>query len=188
MELAVLLHDWGQRINLTGHGTPEAILRGLILDALALERVLPPLVSLVDLGAGAGFPGLPLAVARPHCRFVLVEARAKRHHFQRAAVRALGLDHVEPRLGRIEGLEPERFAGVIAQALAAPERALEWMRPWCLEGGWLLLPGGPALRDLAQPGWLERAETLPYAAALGRPEHHLWRARLSDAGPPVAAK
>ena len=139
--LALLLVRWGQRINLTAHRTPEAIARRLILDALALAGALPELPSLADLGSGAGFPGLPIAIRHPRCRVTLVEARERRHHFQRAAVRVLGLGNVTLVHGRAEALEPTRHAAAVAQAVARPDQALDWMLPWVEPGGLLVLPG-----------------------------------------------
>jgi len=134
------LGRWSQRMNLTAHRSPEAIVRHLILGAAALTAQVPSVGSLADIGSGAGFPGLPFAVLRPETRVTLVEPRQKRHHFQRAAVRAMGLRNVEMRLGRAEELEPTPHQAVVAQALAQPDRALRWMLPWVEVGGLVLLP------------------------------------------------
>lgn len=179
--LARLLERWAARINLTGHRTAESIVRRLVLDAAALSTVLPAFGSLVDLGAGAGFPGLPLAVLAPGARIVLVEARLRRHHFQRAALRELGLAGVTARLGRIEELAPEPCAVVIAQAVARPTEVLQWMRPWCEPGGLLAIPGG----ERAPDPFADAAETtdlqvriLDYQVPLEGPRRTLWSGRL----------
>ena len=82
---------WGQHLNLTGHRDPETIARRLVLDAAGLSTVLPEVTSLNDLGSGAGFPGIPLAILRPECRVHLVESRQRRHHFLREMARSLSL-------------------------------------------------------------------------------------------------
>jgi 16S rRNA (guanine527-N7)-methyltransferase len=149
--LARLLERWSARMNLTGHRSLEAVVERLILDSVALSGVLGAFGSLADLGSGAGFPGLPLAVLRPGCRVTLVESRERRHHFQRAAVREIGIPNARPLRGRAESLEAIPHEAVIAQALARPERALGWMVRWAEPGGLLLLPGGeepPRLREL----------------------------------------
>jgi 16S rRNA (guanine527-N7)-methyltransferase len=115
LDLAALVETWGSRINLTGHQGLAGILRGLILEALALERVLPECETLLDLGSGAGFPGLPIAIA------------------------ALGLENVTPLLGRAEVLEARPHGVVVAQALARPAAAIELMREWVTPGGWVAL-------------------------------------------------
>jgi 16S rRNA (guanine527-N7)-methyltransferase len=175
--LAVLLERWAARLNLTGHRSGEKIVQGLLLEAAALEQVLPPAARLVDLGSGAGFPGLPLAILRPETRVVLVEARRRRHHFQRAAIRELGLQNADPRLGRAESLPPEPSLAVIAQAMARPERALEWMLPWAEVGGLLLLPASPEASLAGLDARLRIEERRPYRAPLGGPPRSLWVVR-----------
>jgi 16S rRNA (guanine527-N7)-methyltransferase len=126
LELAGLLVAWGGRINLTGHRDQEAVVRGLVLEAGALLVHAPEFSSLADLGSGAGFPGLPIAVLRPDVEVTLVESRLRRHHFQRAAIRELGLAKVRPLRGRAEVLAPTPHQAVVAQAMARPARALGW--------------------------------------------------------------
>lgn len=142
VELTRLLERWAGRVNLTGHRGPEAIAQRLIVESAALLPQLPELASLADLGSGAGFPGLPIAVLRPDWLVTLVEARERKHHFQRAAVRSLRLANALPVHGRAESLAPTLHAAAIAQAVARPERVLGWMLPWVESGGLLLLPCG----------------------------------------------
>jgi 16S rRNA (guanine527-N7)-methyltransferase len=183
--LATLLAQWAARMNLTGHRTSEAIARRLILDALALGSALPDAgepggrgpASLADLGSGAGFPGLPLAIRWPGCHVTLVEARERRHHFQRAAVRTLGLVNVEPRRGRIEALAPEPHEIVVAQALAQPDQAVAWMLPWVAPGGWLVLPRTADAPGLPPVPGLEDAQLRSYQVPLAGPPRALWMAR-----------
>ena len=170
LRLASLLERWGQRINLSGHRDVESIVGRLILDAAALATHLPPVASLVDLGSGAGFPGLPIAVLRPGCSLLLVEAREKRHHFQRAAVRELGLGNVELVLGRAERIPAQPRAAVIAQAIAEPSQALRWMLPWTEVGGWLVLPGGENPPEIAAHPAVSPSERHRVQGSLRRPE------------------
>lgn len=188
--LAGLLARWAARMNLTGHRTPEAIARRLILDALALGAALPTPepISLADLGSGAGFPGLPIAISRPRCRILLVEARERRHHFQRAATRTLGLVNVEARRGRIEELEPTPHQVVVAQALAQPVAAVPMMLRWLAPGGWLVLPRAAEAEPLPAPPSLEDARTIRYEVPAGGPARSLWVARKpldASSGPVV---
>lgn len=177
--LARLLEGWNQRINLTGHRDAEAIARRLLLEAAAFARVLPGAASIADIGSGAGIPGLPIALCRPDTHVLLVEAREKRHHFQRAAIRELGLDNAEPIRGRADALEPRRCEGAVAQALSAPAEALELMRPWVASGGWLALAttadravDATAISDLAG------SERRPYAAPGAGPARSAWIGHL----------
>ncbi len=176
LDLARLVDHWGARINLTGHRGFLEVFRGLVLGSIALVAELPEAESLVDLGSGAGFPGLPAAILRPRCRVTLVEARLKRHHFQRAAIRELGLDNARPILGRAEELEPSQNAVVVAQAVARPESALELMAPWAAPGGIVILPGGIVPPSATHPSVsLERMGR--YRVPCGGPERTLWVGR-----------
>jgi len=177
LRLASLLERWGQRINLSGHRDLESIVARLILDAAALSTHLPAVPSLVDLGSGAGFPGLPIAVLRPDCSLLLVEAREKRHHFQRAAVRELGLRNVTALRGRAEQLPPEPRASVIAQAIAEPSQALQWMLPWVEIGGWLALPGGESPPEVAEHPAVIPSGVVSYRVPGGGPSRTLWLGR-----------
>jgi 16S rRNA (guanine527-N7)-methyltransferase len=177
--LSVLLARWAARLNLTAHRTAEAIARRLVLDALALGSVLPgaPPVSLADLGSGAGFPGLPLAILWPGCRVTLVESRERRHHFQRVAIRELGLSNATARLGRAEALEPNPHHVVVAQAVAQPEIAVQWMLSWAEPDGWIVVPQaeGQAAPDLARGVF--HVETRAYQVPVDGPRRTAWMAR-----------
>jgi 16S rRNA (guanine527-N7)-methyltransferase len=165
-ELATLLGQWAPRINLTGHKEPVEIARRLILDAAGLASVLPELGlagRLADLGSGAGFPGLPLAILYPSLSVSLVESRQKRIHFQREARRRLQLSRVEPLHGRAEQLEVEKLHDlVVAQAMTHPEHALQLMARWCRPGGRLVLPASDRAREPALPGLGLRPELREY--------------------------
>jgi 16S rRNA (guanine527-N7)-methyltransferase len=179
LELAQLVDRWGSRINLTGHRGLDAIVRRLILDAAALVAMLPDLSSLADLGSGAGFPGLPAAILRPSSRITLVESREKRHHFQRAACRGLGLGNATPVRGRAEEIEPTLHAAVIAQAMARPALALDPMLRWVELGGRVLLPGGPAAAIPHDPR-IATEDVVSYRVPLGGAERSLWIGRRTS--------
>ncbi|MEE3331247.1 MAG: 16S rRNA (guanine(527)-N(7))-methyltransferase RsmG [Myxococcota bacterium] len=138
--LSELVHDWGQRINLSGHRSPVKIADRLVLDAAGIGSVLPHFASLADLGAGAGFPGLPLAILFPSAQVTLVESRQRRHYFQRAAIRELGLGNVNAVRGRIESAEPVPSDIALAQAVGPAAEVFAAIRPWAKAGGWLGIP------------------------------------------------
>lgn len=177
LRLGDLLEAWSRRINLTSHRSRASIVQRLVLDAAALLPLLPELPSLADLGSGAGFPGLPMAILRPTCSVTLVEARERRHHFQRAALRELGLANATPRLGRAEDLSPDPHAAVIAQAMAHPHQALRWMLRWGEPGALLLLPGGTRPPVLPEISGVRFQECLRYRIPCGGPERTLWVGR-----------
>jgi 16S rRNA (guanine527-N7)-methyltransferase len=177
LQLAELLSSWAQRINLTGHRSPESVVRRLILDAAALLQALPAFSSLVDLGAGAGFPALPIAILAPQRRVLLVESRERRHHFQRAAVRELHLVNADLLRGRIEELRPEPGDAVIAQAVGPPAKIIPQMLPWARPGGLLVIPGGSTPPDPGPLDGVRDARVQEYRVPLGGPERTLWIAR-----------
>jgi 16S rRNA (guanine527-N7)-methyltransferase len=171
--LAELVATWGERINLSGHRTPEQVCSRLVLEAAALLAALPELDSLADLGSGAGFPGLPIAVLRPEIEVVLVEARQRRHHFQRAAIRALGLSNARPLLGRIEELPPVACSVALAQAVAPAARVAGLIQGWARPGGWIAIPATADAPLAAFPAELGAVREIHYQAPEG-PRYKLW--------------
>jgi len=174
LQLAQLLQEWASRINLTGHRTLEAIVERLILEALALEAQMPAVQTLADLGSGAGFPGLPIAILRPDRQVTLVESRLRRHHFQRAALRALGLTNVTAVLGRVEELDPRAHEGAVAQAMAKPGRVVGLMLPWVEVGGWVMVPGAASVPEIPPTEGLELDRCVRYSAPLSGIARTLW--------------
>jgi 16S rRNA (guanine527-N7)-methyltransferase len=151
-----------------------------------LGTLLPHYATLADLGSGAGIPGLPLAIAHPERRFTLVESRERRHHFQLAALRALGLPNVEALHGRAEVLEPRPHDLAIARAMAEPKSALAWMLPWVRPDGFVAIPCGPAGPGLPEEstdlGYLG-AETRERAGLFAGPARRVWLARRARRAP-----
>lgn len=152
-----LLWEWRTAVNLTGISDREEAASTLIIGALEPIRVelVPPGITVIDLGSGSGSPGIPLAVAWPAATLTLVEADQRKVAFLRHVAATLGLRHVRVEHARAEALahEPdwrERFDLATARAVAAPPRACELALPFVRPGGeaWLYLsrPDGEALR------------------------------------------
>jgi 16S rRNA (guanine527-N7)-methyltransferase len=180
-ELVFLLSHWAQRINLTGHRDPVEMTGRLVLDAAALTRALPELdsaSSVADLGSGAGFPGLPLAILHPRLDVHLVDSRLKRHHFQREARRKLKLSRVHSILGRSDQVEPVCCDIVVAQAMSRPERALELMIPWAKPNGLIVLPASQSAAEPKCPARLGEIERRQYSVPETHTKRVLWLARL----------
>ncbi len=137
-----LLREWNERMNLTAITEPEEIVTKHFLDSLTLllARPLAPSARVVDVGSGAGFPGVPLAIARPDARVTLVESVAKKVRFLEELTRALGLANVTVVHARGEELahEPsrrERYDIAVARALPGLAANLELLLPFCRVGG-----------------------------------------------------
>jgi 16S rRNA (guanine527-N7)-methyltransferase len=131
------LAKWSQRINLIARDTPELqILENHFLDSLTLLPLLRQhkrdSVHLLDIGTGAGFPGLVLACVMPEAQFTLVEPRQKRVAFLRHLIRTLGLTNVVVVADRIEAHAAAwqgRFSHVTSRAVAEPSVFLPLVRP-----------------------------------------------------------
>ena len=140
-KMAVLLAElerWNRKLNLTAIRDPEAMVSGHILDSLAIRPLLEGL-RVLDVGTGAGFPGLPLAVAEPDMDFSLLDSNGKKISFVRHAIGVIGLSNATAIKARAEDYAPaERFDTVIARALASVPRLLELAGHLLREEGVLL--------------------------------------------------
>ena len=127
-KLAVLLGElekWGRRVNLTAIRDPEEMITAHILDSLVARPLLQG-TTVLDVGTGAGFPGLPLAIAEPARQFTLLDSNNKKIMFVQHVAGLLGLANVTAVKGRGEDYAPgRRFDTVIARALAALPRLVE---------------------------------------------------------------
>ena len=142
------LARWNNRFNLTGITDLESMVTHHLLDSLAVHRYLHG-QSIADVGTGAGFPGLPLALVNPERRFTLIDSNGKKIRFVSHAVRTLGLMNVEPLQARVETLRPERpFDTVLARAFAPLPQLLEAVAPLC----------GSSTRVLAMKGKWPQSE------------------------------
>jgi len=158
-EYARLLVDWNQtRMNLTRLTSPRDIAIFHFLDSLALLQVanVPGNSSLLDIGTGAGFPGLPLKILRPDLKITLLEGTAKKLSFCREVVRLLQLGAVEIIHGRAEEMEGRlegRFDFVAARAVAPLRQLLAWSAPYLKPAGlFVAWKGARAEEEVAQAG------------------------------------
>jgi 16S rRNA (guanine527-N7)-methyltransferase len=150
------LLDWNTRINLTAITDPQDVLLKHFLDSLSLLQVYSnPQARLLDIGSGAGFPGLPLKIVRPQWHVTLLEATGKKTLFLRHMVEMLQLRDVEILHGRAEELAHKReyratFDIVTARAVSALPTLLEYCAPYCRVGGVIVLPKKGDLTDELQ--------------------------------------
>lgn len=149
---ATLLRSWNERMNLVSKASLAKIESRHILDSLTAALALggAPSGNVIDVGSGAGFPGLPLKIVYPEVELTLVEATQKKAHFLEAAVEALGLAEASVVAERAErlGQDPayrEAFDVVVARALAPLPVLAEMTLPLCRRGGLVVAYKSPGV-------------------------------------------
>ena len=150
-----LLIEWNARVNLTAIQDPEKIRIKHFLDSLSCTKVLKdtPINQVIDIGTGAGFPGLPLKILYPSMALTLVDSIGKKVGFCRFVVEQLGLDGVEVIHERAETLGQntklrETYDWSIARAVAAMPVLAEYLLPLVKIGGRMLaMKGESALAE-----------------------------------------
>lgn len=151
-----LLNKWSSVHRLIGRTEPRWIVENLFLDSLLFLRVLPENVrSLMDLGSGAGIPGIPLKIVRPHLEVVLLESRERRVSFLASVVRELGLSGVTVVRGRAESVAPKyesAFDAVVMRCVGDLDRLSSVAPRFVKAGGYVVASGPP------KPGVLKRGE------------------------------
>ena len=151
-----LLVKWNRAYNLTAVRDPTVMVRRQLLDSLS---ILPWVDQgpVLDVGTGAGLPGIPLSIARPDLAFSLLDTNGKKTRFVTQAAGELGLAHVEVIRSRVEQLErPGHYARIISRAFATLADMVSLTQA-------LLAPGG---RWLAMKGAEPRAERVDLPAGL----------------------
>lgn len=142
------LERWNRTYNLTAITKREDMVTHHLLDSLAVSPELQG-TTIADVGTGAGFPGLPLAVLNPERRFTLIDSAGKKIRFVSHVAHALGLTNVEALHVRVESLRPEKpFDTVVTRAFAPLPEMLEKVAPLC----------GPATHVVAMKGKWPREE------------------------------
>lgn len=138
LKLLNLLTQWNQVYNLTAIRSPIDMVGYHLLDSLSLIPYINS-TPILDLGTGAGFPGLPLAIVHSELTFTLLDSNGKKVRFVRQAILELGLNNVNVVQDRIENYtNTTKFAIVVARALAPVSQLLAWTKPLLKTHGMLL--------------------------------------------------
>ncbi|MGC4027279.1 MAG: 16S rRNA (guanine(527)-N(7))-methyltransferase RsmG [Steroidobacteraceae bacterium] len=186
LRLAAELARWNKAYNLTAITDPRQVLTQHLLDSLAAQDELAG-TRIADVGTGAGFPGLPLAIVNPQRQFLLIDAVDKKLRFIDHVARELALPHVRTLHARVEQLGPGHAADpgpqdtLLTRAFAPLPRLLELVAPLAgphtrvvaMKGRWPPAPGAEDHGELP-PGWRlvqARRVVVPGLAA----ERHLLR-------------
>ncbi len=175
------LVDWNSRVNLTAITDLEGVQVRHFLDSLTvgasiladMGTTLPPAgFSLLDIGTGAGFPGVPLKIVWPHIRTVLTDSIGKKTAFLKELVRALDLEGVEVITARAEELgtnkvHREKYNLVTARAVASLPVLCEYCLPLVKLGGWM---AAPKKGDISQE--MKEAKVASHIVGGGQPKLH----------------
>ena len=155
-----LLREWNEKMDLTHVPEEEIALRHMgdsILPVWQYPELFPQGVSLADVGSGAGFPGMPIAIFRPDLQVTLIESMRRRCEFLLTVREELGLQNVRilclraEEAGRDAALR-ESFDRTVSRAVAAAPVLLEYMAPLTKVGGDVLCWKGPGAVREAEEG------------------------------------
>lgn len=142
LHFLVLLKKWNKTYNLTAIRDIETMVGKHILDSLA---ILPWIKGnrILDVGTGAGLPGIPLAIAKPDIQFVLLDSNGKKISFLSEVKRQLNLKNLELKQIRVENYHPNQgFDTVISRAFSSLEQMIKWTQHLIAQDGlWLAMKG-----------------------------------------------
>ena len=177
-----LLKEWSGTYNLVAPRERDFLLARHVLDSLSITRWLQQ-GSLLDVGTGAGLPGLPLAIIRPEMEATLLDSAGKKIRFIRHVGRTLKMANIHPLHQRVEALaENTAFANITSRAFASLKEFVQAVRPCADEDTLLLAMKGayPGQEVEELPGWVNVKSveqlTVPYLHA----ERHLVIMSISD--------
>lgn len=152
-----LLLEWNEKINLTAIRDVPGIRTKHFLDSISVAQVFakPLPCSLIDVGTGAGFPGIPLKIVFPQLKLTLVESVGKKSNFCQLVVDSLALSGVEVQTNRVEDLAHqsrfrERFDIVVARAVANMPVLTEYLLPLVKIGGMMIAQKGVSAHEETQ--------------------------------------
>ena len=140
-----ILVEWNSFMNLTGITEYEEVVQKHFVDSLALCKAINvnDVSNLIDIGTGAGFPGIPLKIAYPHLKVTLLDSLQKRIKFLDEVVNQLGLEEVETIHGRAEdfakpSMKRESYDVVVSRAVANLASLSEYCLPYVKVGGYFI--------------------------------------------------
>ena len=175
----VELKGWNQKINLTSLKDDKSIIIDHFIDSLSVVPYLPATGRLLDAGSGAGFPGVPIKIARPEIDITLLESKRKKINFLKQVILLLNLSHTTVLHGRIESFVPGEniplFDIIIARAFTRLEPLLKLARPLLQNGGYVVaMKGKEGYHELKKNGHILKSLSMEVVKVvdLQLPESH----------------
>ncbi len=177
-----LLKEWSGTYNLIARKERDFLLARHVLDSLSIAKWLQA-GSLLDVGTGAGLPGLPLAIIKPEMEVTLLDSTGKKIRFIRHVVRTLKIPNVQALHQRVEDVVQDRpFANITSRAFASLKAFVEASRSCADESSRLLAMKGthPGQELEALPDWVNVESVEPLAVPYLHAERHLVIMSLSN--------
>ena len=152
LDYIALIVKWNKVYNLTAVREPEAMIGHHLLDSLAVLPHLTGVGRLIDVGSGAGLPGIPLAIARPDMKIALLDSSHKKTTFMRQACLELGLTNAEVVCERVEQWQPQdKYDAVISRAYSELKEFVRLSAHLVAKGGKLYaMKGVYPVEEIAQ--------------------------------------
>jgi len=150
------LIKWNSKTNLTAITDPLEVAVKHFLDSLAPASIIPAGSSMLDIGSGGGFPGIPLKIILPSLSVSLVDSSRKKISFLKHVIRTLGLEGINACQARVENLSEnkERFDVVICRAFSSLDKFIESALPVLAENGIMIALKGKTGYKETEPGSL----------------------------------
>ncbi|MBL7731580.1 MAG: 16S rRNA (guanine(527)-N(7))-methyltransferase RsmG [Chitinophagaceae bacterium] len=157
-----LYKEWNEKINVISRKDIEGLYEKHVLHSLAIAAAFEfvPGTTIIDIGTGGGFPGIPLAIFFPEVKFLLADSIAKKLKVVDAVAEAIGLQNVSTRHTRAEDIKDRKFDFAVSRAVAPLKELWKWSRPLlktkAQEGnnapGLICLKGGDLAMEIQESG------------------------------------
>lgn len=152
-----LLLDWNNKINLTAITKEEDIILKHFIDSISINEYLKEKNKIMDIGTGAGFPGIPLKIINPNMEFILVDSLNKRINFLEEVAKELCLEKMQLIHSRVEDLAKnmnyrEKADVVVSRAVANLRVLVEYMLPFVKKEGICICMKGPNIEEEIEEG------------------------------------
>ena len=145
-----LLIEWNQKINLTAIVEPKEIIQKHFIDSMSVLDYIQDKKNIIDVGTGAGFPGIPIKIANPNINVTLLDSLQKRVNFLSEVVSQLELDKIKAVHSRAEDYAKENresYDVAISRAVANMSTLVEYLLPYVKQDGIVICMKGPNIED-----------------------------------------